>query len=229
MMFYDWKCFNMTFNEFISSLNEGDKKNYDDYSKIRGKQQYRIIFETLYRINQNVTYSDVNAFIIYDKAIKDILFKYLGTLEELIRNDIMVRYDFAPEVELKGDEYHYFSQLPKCIRKENLSDEITIFYKKFSLNFGDLISFLEEYEPDKYDIDKLKKIKDLRNSVMHHAPLLFNYNFDFTSSKVIECISLLRNMLPVNYQKGIIENLDKPTKKTKENLSPNYHHLLLSF
>ena len=37
---------NVPFQDFISSLSEKDKKNFEDYSKIRGEQQYRIIYET---------------------------------------------------------------------------------------------------------------------------------------------------------------------------------------
>ena len=62
----------MNFNEFITSLNEEDKKNYLQYSPIRGVQTYKIIFNELTKKNQDVTYGDVNAFVIYDKAIKDV-------------------------------------------------------------------------------------------------------------------------------------------------------------
>ena len=61
----------MGFREFISSLNDEEKKNYYDYSEIRGEQQYKIIYETLLKIDSNVTWNDVNAFVIFDKAIKD--------------------------------------------------------------------------------------------------------------------------------------------------------------
>ncbi|MDD6640024.1 MAG: hypothetical protein PUE66_03385 [Erysipelotrichaceae bacterium] len=94
------------------------------------------------RVDSNVKFADVNVFIILDKAIKDVLFKYLGTLEEFIRNDILLRFDFDPEAELKKPEYLYFKRLPKCIRNNNPADEITCFYKRFSLNFGDLVSFI---------------------------------------------------------------------------------------
>ena len=40
---------------------------------------YRIIFEAQNKIDSNVKLADVNVFIILDKAIKDVLFKYLGT------------------------------------------------------------------------------------------------------------------------------------------------------
>ena len=87
----------MEFKEFIEKLNSDDKSTFEKYSKIRGVQQYRIIFEALTKVDSNVKFSDVNSFVILDKAIKDVLFKYLGTLEEYIRNDILLRFDFDPE------------------------------------------------------------------------------------------------------------------------------------
>ena len=107
----------MEFKEFIEKLNSDDKSTFEKYSKIRGVQQYRIIFEALSKVDTNIKFADVNSFVILDKAIKDVLFKYLGTLEEYIRNDILLTFDFDSEAELKKSEYHYFKGLPKCIRK----------------------------------------------------------------------------------------------------------------
>ena len=119
----------MEFKEFIGKLNNDDKSTFEKYSKIRGVQQYRIIFEALSKVDSNVKFADVNSFVILDKAIKDVLFKYLGTLEEFIRNDILLRFDFDPKTELKKPEYHYFKGLPKCIRKTKPADEIADFNK----------------------------------------------------------------------------------------------------
>lgn len=58
----------MPFQDFISSLSEKDKKNFEDYSKIREEQQYRIIYETLVKIDSNVSWNDVNSFVIFDKT-----------------------------------------------------------------------------------------------------------------------------------------------------------------
>lgn len=136
---------------------------------IRGVQRYIIIFEALNKVDSNVKFADVNSFIIVDKAIKDVLFKYLGTLEEYIRNDTLLRFDFAPEAGLKKPEYHYFKGLPKCIGNTNPADEITDFYKRFSLTFGDLVTFIKDYDSQSYDTSKLDIIINLRNSVMYHS------------------------------------------------------------
>lgn len=223
----------MLFKELISSLNEEDKKNYDDYSKIRGVQQYRIIYETLAKIDSKVTYKDVNAFVIFDKALKDILFKFLGTLEEIIRNDLIIRYDFDPESNYKCEEYHYFKQLPNCASKNQQSDEITDFYKYFALNFGDMISFIEEYDKEvkKYDIQKLKIILKLRNNVMHHSPLLFNYNFESTANDAMDKIKVLIDLLPERYKNdekdGIINALKRANNATKKNINEVFYKCLV--
>lgn len=217
----------MEFKEFIEKLNNDNKRTFEKYSKIRGVQQYRIIFETLNEVDSNVKFSDVNSFIILDKAIKDVLFKYLGTLEEYIRNDILLRFDFDPDVELKKTEYHYFKGLPKCVIKNNPVDEITNFYKMFALNFGDLVSFVKEYDSHNYDTDKLDTIITLRNRVMHHSPLLFDFNFESTVKKTLKGIDALVDMLPTDYKDGCLNNLKVLNKKTKDNIASAYYKFLL--
>lgn len=217
----------MKFKDFIEKLNSDDKSTFEKYSKIRGVQQYRIIFEALSKVDTNVKFADVNSFVILDKAIKDVLFKYLGTLEEYIRNDILLRFDFDPETELKKPEYHYFKGLPKCIRKTNPADEITDFYKKFALNFGDLVSFINYYDSQTYDTNKLDLIINLRNSVMHHSPLLFDYNFESTVEETLKGIGALVEMLPSDYKDGCIKNLKVPNKKTQDNIASTYYKFLL--
>ncbi len=217
----------MEFKEFIEKLNSDDKSTFEKYSKIRGVQQYKIIFEALNKVDSNVKFADVNSFVILDKAIKDVLFKYLGTLEEFIRNDILLRFDFDPEAEIKKPEYHYFKGLPKCIRKSNPADEITDFYKMFSLNFGDLVSFIKDYDSQTYDTSKLYIIINLRNSVMHHSPLLFDYNFESTVDETLKGINALVEMLPSDYKDGCIKNLKVPNKKTQDNIASAYYKFLL--
>lgn len=212
----------MKFKDFIEKLNNDDKSTFEKYSKVRGVQQYRIIFEALNKVDSNVKFADVNTFVILDKAIKDVLFKYLGTLEEYIRNDILLRFDFDPEAKLKKPEYHYFKGLPKCIRKTNPADEITGFYKKFALNFGDLVSFIKAYDSQTYDTSKLDIIINLRNSVMHHSPLLFDYNFESAVDETLKGINALVEMLPSDYKDGCIKNLKVPNQKTKENIASGY-------
>ena len=219
----------MSFQEFVSSLSENDKKNFEHYSKIRGAQQYYIIFNALSKIKDNPTYKDVNSFIIFDKAIKDILFTYLAALEESIRNDILLKFDFDSTENLK-DKYSYFdNKFPKskCIRKNNVPYEITEFYKRYALNFGAMVLFIKEFMDNEYDCDKLDIIVNLRNSVMHHSPLLFDFSCNSTSNKTLEQIKVLIEMLPDGYKKGLIDNLIVPNNATKKNINEAYYNCLL--
>lgn len=217
----------MKFKKFIEKLNNDDKNTFKKYSKIRGVQQYRIIFEALNETDSNIKFSDVNSFIIFDKAIKNVLFKYLGTLEEYIKNDILLRFNFSLETELKESGYHYFNGLPKCIKKNNPDDEITEFYKKFALNFGDLVSFIRVYDAKSYDTKKLNIITGLRNNVMHHSLLLFDFNFKSTVDNTLEGINALVYMLPKDYKEDCIKNLKILNNKTKSNISETYYKFLL--
>ncbi len=217
----------MGFKEFIENLNDEDKRNFEKYSKIRGVQQYKIIFETLNKVDSNIKFDYVKSFVILDKAIKDVLFKYLGTLEEYIKNDILLRFNFDPTADLKVAKYHSFRRLPRCIKKDNPSDEITDFYKSFALNFGDLVSFIEKYDFQTYDTKKLHIIKNLRNKVMHHSPLLFNYNFESTVDETLEGINALVEMLPLEYRNGCISNLKAPNKMAKDIIPNAYYKFLL--
>ena len=44
----------MKFKDFIEKLNNDDKSTFEKYSKIRGVQQYRIIFETLNKVSSSI-------------------------------------------------------------------------------------------------------------------------------------------------------------------------------
>ena len=217
----------MVFNEFIENITEEDKMNFSKYSKIRGRQQYIIIYETLKKIDKNVSYNDVNAFIKYDKAIKDVLYKYLGTVEESIKTFIFENYDFEDKSKLDKEEYRCFKKIPKLCKKQNC-EELTELYKRFSLSFGGIIKLLKKYEKDNFNCSSLDKVVELRNKVMHHRLLLFTCKFESDVDLIKDWINDLIDNLPGNYKSGILTDLIKKTNATKENINPNYQCCLLS-
>ena len=190
----------MLFEEFIKGLNDKDRENYNKYSKIRGIQSYKIVFECLKQFDYDISYSDVNSLVIYDKAIKDVLYKYLGTLEEFIKNYIFMHFDFNNMDEVINKNYLYFKDLPKLKKVNNEKSEITELYKRYSLSFGDMISLLKEYDKEAFKIKSLEKVRDLRNDVMHHLPLLFSANFDLKGKDASKLIQKLIDLLPSNYR-----------------------------
>ena len=219
----------MTFEDFVDNLSKEDRENYDEYSEIRGVLQYRIIFETLHRICEEVKYSDVNAFVRYDKAIKDVLYKYLAIVEEKIRNEILSKFDFDSAVGLK-DKYEKFDRyFPKfkIIESDNGKSEITELYKRYALTFRNTVLFAKKYMKTEYNYKELDVVVNLRNEVMHHSLLLFNYDLGSTCEKTRKSIETLRNVLPDRYRKGLIEGLKSINDKAKENIAPTYFNLLL--
>lgn len=216
----------MGFIEFISNLSEEDKLNFNKYSKIRDEQQYHIIYEVLKRENVEPRYIDVNSFIKYDKAIKDVLYKYLGTLEEYLKTIIFKKYEFENVDNLKNKPYRTFRELPKVIEKDIAVGEITELYKKFALNFGDIIKFGKDYSCFE-NINELEEIKELRDKVMHHLPILFNCDFTSTIEKTKNHVSNLLKVLPKDYVNGLKDELTYLLNATKKNINSEYRKFLL--
>ena len=88
-------------------------------------------------------------------------------------------------------------------------------------------SFIKDYDSQTYDTSKLDLIINLRNSVMHHSLLLFDYNFESTVDEALKGINALVEMLPSDYKDGCIKNLKVPNQKTKENIASTYYKFLL--
>lgn len=219
----------MEFESFIKNLNESEIDNYNKYSEIRAEIPYKIVFECLKKLDENISFKDINSFIRLDKALKDILYKYLGTLEDYIKTKIFSSYDFESYDSLK-EKYIYFNRLPKVIKKQINKYEITELYKRFALNFGDIISFLKDYEPDLFDLEKLNNILKLRNNVMHHNLLLFKFDDDIitsTKNEAEEQIESLLQLLPESHREGLIKELSIPINATKENINPKFYQYLL--
>ncbi len=179
------------------------------------------------KTNENVTYNDVNAFITNDKAIKEKLFKYLGVLEESMKVYIIKHYDLDSRQENEKKIYHYFNELPKLIDKDNSNGEITELYKKFGLLFSSILELLKEYHVNKYNIDDLKVVNELRNNVMHHSPLLFDCAFKSNAIIVTKQIQALLRLLPVEYQKGLKKEINNTIEKTKKSVNKDFWNYLI--
>lgn len=216
----------MDFNVFIDSLNEKDRKNYLQYSPIRGIQIYKIIFNALSKKNENVSYSDVNAFVIYDKALKDVLYTYIVTLEDLIRKHIFKNFDLKKDVEYQ-ERYEKCSDLKDIIvRIDNKNDDVTELYARWSLMMKETIIFLRKYDKNSFDLNKLEQVRKLRNKVMHHSTLVFDCHGNSNCKTTYYEISCLHDVLPENYS-GIIKEINDRTSITRKNIQNEYECFLL--
>lgn len=218
----------MNFEEFIRTLSYKDKENYDRYSVLRGKQSYKIIYECLSKIDNNISYTDVNSFIRYDKKMKDILYIFLGSLEEYIKNYIFTNYDFKYRTGYDETPITFYNQLPDIEKKTVCDYEITELYKRYGLNFKDMVDLLKDHADEHpFDIDKLYMVKELRNDVMHHTPLLFNYKNESTVQITNERIMALIELLPSHYRECLCEDLNDITTKTMNNTKERFNDFVL--
>lgn len=210
-----------SFEEFINTLNLEDKENYNKYSKIRSKYTYVIIYNSLIKKHNRIKYKDVNSLIIYDKAIKDVLYTYLGTFEEHLKSHIFEKFETNYDKKIKK-----YSDKIDIFQNDNF-DKISNLYQKFNLTLGEIKKFLQEKDKNFIDLNKMEKIIDLRNNVMHHKPLLFSHDFISLASLVNYQISNLLELIPVDYKKGLVSKLNYILGKTKKNLNENYHSFLI--
>ena len=216
----------MDFNVFIDSLNEKDRKNYLQYSPIRGIQIYKIIFNALSKKNENVSYSDVNAFVIYDKALKDVLYTYIGTLEDLIRKHIFKNFDLKKDIVYKKYYKKCCELKDIVVRIDNKNDDVTELYSRWSLMMKETIKFLRKYDKNSFDLNKLEQVRELRNKVMHHSALIFDCYANSIKSDTQNLIQSLINILPDNYV-GLAKKINKITENTRKNIKNVYGCFLL--
>ena len=88
-------------------------------------------------------------------------------------------------------------------------------YFCFELEFGPIIEFIKEKKM--YDgniINKMYKVKELRNMVMHHNLITCGKSkntkdFNLYKKSIWKRISLLKELLPQEYQKGFIDDINK--------------------
>ena len=141
---------------------------------------------------------------------------------------IIKHYDLDSRQENEKKIYHYFNELPKLIDKDNSNGEITELYKKFGLLFSSILELLKEYHVNKYNIDDLKVVNELRNNVMHHCPLLFDCDFQSKANIVTKQIQALLRLLPIKYQNGLKQNINNIIEQTKKSINKDYWVYLIT-
>ena len=216
----------MSFDEFINGLNDVEKDNYYKYSAVRGGQIYKIIYDALSKKNSNVSYLDVNSFVRYDKSIKDVLYTYIGTLEDLIRKHIFKNFDLK-----KGIEYQEYYE--KCdefkdilVRIDNKNDNVSELYSRWSLMMKETIKFLNKYDKSTFNLNNLEQVRKLRNKVMHHSTLIFDSHGNSKCDATYNEIKCLYDVLPNNYG-GLIKEINDRTNATRKNIKNDYECFLL--
>ena len=193
---------------------EKESAEFEKYKALKGEYLYKQVSDILFELDgKPVSYSDVSSIIRYDKNLRDTLFIYLATFEELLRAELFRKYDVD-----SADHIYRFSagcnKLKNDIKIKNSSDSSNLYFC-FELELGPMIELLDHlgiYSSEV--ISEFKEIKVLRNHVMHHNVLTigraktvsaFRDNFASLQSQ----IRMLKDNLPTEYQLGFVKDINK--------------------
>jgi|GEM_PF-3570042 len=203
-------------------MSEDDVTTFNKFLRIRGIGVY---FDTINSLrlyvddSKKVNFNDFMGFIRYDKNLRDVLYKMLGSYEEKIKNILYSNFD------LVGNKFlsRVTGKDIKRIRHIDKSDSYGWnLMRKSKLDLGSInyifkhYDFMFESNSDDFFSD-LDNVRELRNIVMHHKMLLIDQESDdydqtlisVRISKITRYIKSLSNLLDEGYAKGLITAVNK--------------------
>ena len=107
---------------------EKESAEFEKYKALKGEYLYKQVSDILFELDgKPVSYSDVSSIIRYDKNLRDTLFIYLATFEELLRAELFRKYDVD-----SADHIYRFSEgcqkLKNDIRIKNSNDNSNLYF-----------------------------------------------------------------------------------------------------
>ena len=207
----------MTKEKLLSQIHfnkDEERKKAEFYLDMKGIAFHKSIIDYLcenYEKTIPVEWSDLSNELRSDKALRDVLYKYLATLEEYIRAYISNKYENDIQQVFWVDDRRYeYNKI-----KTQLVNGKPLFKTLEDVDFGTLIKQVKHMpELDRKQLfgnvgsdENLDAIKELRNAVSHHKYLklcqLKNCTVDGNKSdSLISNIKNLRQLLPIQYRFG---------------------------
>ena len=206
----------MTKNEllsFIAFKNEQEKEEAEFYMAVKGVELHRRILLFLgcsFSEKAKIKWSKIARILKTDKALRDVIYIYLATLEEYMRAFISNKYENNIQ-----QSFWINGRGERNWIKDNIERGQELFEVIENTEFGCLIKQVEnlpiEYRTqlfgDSYCKKNLVAVKELRNAVSHHK-FLAGYKLKtcsvdgFEGSTLIDNIKNLRQLLPERYRYG---------------------------
>lgn len=190
-----------------------EKNEFEKYKKLKGIYLHKQVYDILLQVNdkKNVTYYALSSFIRYDKNLRDMLYKYLGTAEEYLRALVCEKYDVPSNCSVfKAQKWEKLAELSHKKQEDATSN---LFYK-LELDFSALMTFAMKQNLIHISEDAKKSIQKLRNETMHHSLLLLGKNHDLAQLdehfKILEKrLNALLEILPEEYKEGFMESVKR--------------------
>lgn len=208
----------MTKNEllsFIAFKNEQEKEEAEFYMAVKGVELHRRILLFLgcsFSEKAKIKWSKIARILKTDKALRDVIYIYLATLEEYMRAFISNKYEdnIQQSFWIDGAGHRQTNKI-----KANILHGEKLFDILENIDFGCLIQQVKNLPiedkkqlfGDFYSDTNLDAVKELRNAVSHHKLLVGCklkkcFIFDFEGSTLIDNIKNLRQLLPERYRYG---------------------------
>lgn len=208
----------MTKNEllsFIAFKNEQEKEEAEFYMAVKGVELHRRILLFLgcsFSEKSKIKWSKIARILKSDKALRDVIYIYLATLEEYMRAFISNKYEnnIQQSFWIDGSGQRQANKI-----KANILSGKKLFDILENTEFGCLIKQVENLPiedrtqlfGDSYCKKNLVAVKELRNAVSHHK-FLAGYKLKtcsvdgFEGCSLIDNIKNLRQLLPERYRYG---------------------------
>ena len=208
----------MTKNEllsFIAFKNEQEKEEAEFYMAVKGVELHRRILLFLgctFSEKSKIKWPKIARILKSDKALRDVIYIYLATLEEYMRAFISNKYEnnIQQSFWIDGSGQRKANKI-----KANILSGKKLFDILENIDFGCLIQQVENLPiedrtqlfGDSYCKKNLVAVKELRNAVSHHK-FLAGYKLKtcsvdgFEGSTLIDNIKNLRQLLPERYRYG---------------------------
>lgn len=203
--------------EYVKVTNA---EQFNKNVKEKGIGYVEEVIKNLMIINDNNQLNDneILGFIRYDKFLREKLYKYLSVIEEHLREKLYKKIEYnGDKLLMYKDDYKY----TEFILIED-SQYGYNFFKKSKLLFSVIVDLYKKFSEsllidEEYSITDVKNVNNLRNIVMHHSLLVIDQNEESLSKisinarvKTIEqYIESVKKVLPKNYVKGLITDINK--------------------
>jgi hypothetical protein len=223
------KCKNGLFPELYFETDE-EENTFNKYLESKGIFLHLHVYRIILQYEAKVLYSKLANYIMYDKGLRNVYYKYLSAVEEYYRAKLINNYDISRKLRnLKTETVNVDELIPTSHADSNLY--MFTFSKNFT--FSKLIDLLDGTNILETDEKRdLQKIKDFRNKVMHHNLLIIavHENKEMVEKEIneIENVSkLIYAYLPDEMKEPFEYNINKCNHITKNNKIPNLEYMCL--
>jgi len=169
------KCSHRLFSSLFF-LDETEEKTFNLYIKSKGVYLHKQIYTILLERNADfISYKELSGVIMYDKGIRNQLFKLVAAVEERYRSILFDTYELLPNTKNPFTDKIYFDDLYKRLD----DSESVLYYYSFSRHFSlsELKKFLISAElVTENEASDLSGTISLRNKIMHHNILVTSFN-----------------------------------------------------